>query len=126
MAWASLGLAWAVAGDLKPVPQLKARVTDLTNTLAADQKGALEANLREFEASKGVQIAVLMVSTTEPEPIEQYALRVAEQWKLGRSKVDDGALLVVAKNDRRVRIEVGYGIEGVLTDLVTQLRLFHF
>lgn len=120
IAWASLGLVWAAAGDLQAVPPLKARVTDLTNTLPTEQKTALEANLREFEASKGVQIAVLMVGTTQPEPIEQYALRVAEQWKLGRSKVDDGALLLVAKDDRRVRIEVGYGIEGVLTDLVTQ------
>jgi uncharacterized protein len=99
---------------------LQARVTDLTNTLPADRKAALEARLRAFEDRKGVQIAVLMVATTQPEPIEQYALRVAEQWKLGRGKVDDGALMLIAKDDRRVRIEVGYGIEGVLTDLITQ------
>jgi uncharacterized protein len=72
--------------------------------------------LQEFEARKGTQLAVLIVPTTAPEPIEQYALRVGEQWKIGRTKVDDGAILVVAKNDRALRIEVGYGLEGVLND----------
>ena len=72
--------------------------------------------LQEFEARKGTQLAVLMVPTTAPEAIEQYALRVGEQWKIGRKKVDDGAILVVAKDDRAVRIEVGYGLEGVLND----------
>jgi len=72
--------------------------------------------LQEFEARKGTQIAVLMVASTKPEPIEQYALRVGEQWKIGRKKVDDGAILVVAKDDRALRIEIGYGLEGVLND----------
>jgi uncharacterized protein len=72
--------------------------------------------LQAFEARKGSQIAVLMVPTTAPEAIEQYALRVAEQWKIGRAKVDDGAILVIAKNDRALRIEVGYGLEGALND----------
>jgi uncharacterized protein len=104
--------AWAQVA----VPPLTARVTDLTGTLTREQQAGLERMLQEFEARKGTQLAVLMVPTTAPEPIEQYALRVAEQWKIGRKKLDDGAILVVAKNDRAVRIEVGYGLEGVLND----------
>ncbi|HEX4926898.1 MAG TPA: YgcG family protein, partial [Burkholderiales bacterium] len=99
---------------------LKARVTDLTGTLSAQQKDALEQTLAEFEARKGAQIAVLMVPTTEPETVEEYAVRVEEQWKLGRKGVDDGVLLVVAKNDRKLHIEVGYGLEGVLPDAIAK------
>jgi uncharacterized protein len=99
-----------------PVPQLSARVMDQTGTLTADQAQALEQTLRVFESSKGSQIAVLVVPTTEPETIEQYGIRVAEQWKLGRKGVDDGVILIVAKNDRTLRIEVGYGLEGALND----------
>jgi uncharacterized protein len=91
-------------------------VTDLTGTLTAQQSAAIEQSLRAFEERKGTQIAVLIVPTTRPEAIEPFALRVVEQWKLGRRKVDDGALLLVAKDDRAVRIEVGYGIEGALND----------
>lgn len=98
------------------VPALSTRVTDLTGTLSAQQKNTLEETLRAFETQKGAQIAVLMVPTTQPETIEQYALRVAEQWKLGRKGIDDGALLLIAKNDRALRIEVGYGLEGALND----------
>jgi len=98
------------------VPQLSARVMDQTGTLTAGQAQQLEQTLRTFESSKGSQIAVLIVPTTEPETIEQYGIRVAEQWKLGRKSVDDGAILIVAKNDRTLRIEVGYGLEGVLND----------
>ncbi len=108
----ALGLAWAQAA----VPPLTARVTDLTGTLTREQPAGLERMLQEFEARKGSQLAVLMVPTTAPEAIEQYALRVAEQWKIGRKKVDDGAILVVAKDDRALRIEVGYGLEGPLND----------
>jgi uncharacterized protein len=100
------------------VPQLRSPVTDLTQTLTEEQRSALETRLREFEARKGSQIAVLLVPTTQPETIEQYSIRVAEQWKLGRKGVDDGALLLVAKNDRAVRIEVGYGLEGALPDVI--------
>jgi uncharacterized protein len=110
---AALGVA---AQDLVPVPPLKGRVTDLTGTLTAQQSAELEQSLRAFEERKGTQIAVLIVPTTRPEAIEPFALRVVEQWKLGRRKVDDGALLLVAKDDRAVRIEVGYGIEGALND----------
>ena len=98
------------------VPPLTERVTDLTATLDAQQKQTLEARLAAFEAKKGAQLAVLLVPTTQPETIEQYSLRVVEAWKLGRKKVDDGALLIIAKDDRALRIEVGYGLEGVLND----------
>ena len=104
--------AWAQVA----VPPLKGRVTDLTGTLTREQVASLEEKLRAFEARKGSQIAMLMLPTTAPETIEQYSLRVAEQWKVGRKKVDDGAILVIAKNDRALRIEVGYGLEGVLND----------
>ena len=104
--------AWAQVA----VPPLTARVTDLTGTLTKEQTASLERMLQTFEARKGSQVAVLMVPTTEPEAIEQYALRVAERWKIGRKNVDDGAILVVAKNDRALRIEVGYGLEGALND----------
>ena len=108
-------LAWAAE-----IPPLKARVTDLTGTLNAQQKSALEQTLAEFEARKGAQIAVLMVPTTQPETVEQYAVRVQEAWKLGRKGVDDGVLLVVAKNDRKLKIEVGYGLEGILPDAIAK------
>ncbi|HTN27968.1 MAG TPA: YgcG family protein [Burkholderiales bacterium] len=98
-----------------PVPPV-ARVVDQTATLTADNRAALERMLEQFEARKGSQIAVVMVKTTAGEPIEQFALRVGEQWKLGRKRVDDGAILVVAKDDRALRIEVGYGLEGALND----------
>lgn len=98
------------------VPLLTQRVTDLTATLDAQQAQALEARLAEFEKNKGAQLAVLIVPTTQPEAIEQYGIRVVEAWKLGRKNVDDGALLLVAKDDRTLRIEVGYGLEGVLND----------
>jgi uncharacterized protein len=112
-----LALCWAVvSGAQVPVPPLAGRVTDRTSTLTGEQKSALEQTLRSFEARKGSQVAVLIVPSTAPESIEQYALRVAEKWKPGRKNVDDGALLVVAKDDRTLRIEVGYGLEGALTD----------
>lgn len=111
-----LGL-FAARADVA-VPPLQARVTDLTGTLDAGQRTALEARLAEFEKRKGSQIAVLLVPTTQPETIEQYSIRVVDQWKLGRKGVDDGALLLVAKNDRAVRIEVGRGLEGPLPDAI--------
>ena len=113
-----LGSALNLAGAqaLQPVPKLEARVTDLTGTLTAAQQAELEQKLLDFEARKGAQIAVLVVATTQPEEIEQYSIRAVEAWKLGRKKVDDGALLIIAKNDHTLRIENGYGLEGVLTD----------
>jgi uncharacterized protein len=98
------------------LPPLTHRVTDLTGTLDAQQAQTLEARLAEFEAKKGSQLALLIVPTTQPETIEQFGIRVVQAWKLGRKSVDDGALLLVAKDDRALRIEVGYGLEGVLND----------
>ncbi len=102
------------------VPPLKSRVTDQTGTLSPTQRATLEARLKEFELRKGSQIAVLIVPTTKPEAIEPYSIRVAEQWKLGRKGVADGLLLLVAKNDRKIRIEVGRGLEGVVPDAIAR------
>ena len=108
------------AGAQIAIPPLTGRVTDQTATLTVEQKAELEQTLQAFEARKGSQIVVHVVPTTAPETIEQYALRVAEQWKPGRKKIDDGVILVVAKDDRALRIEVGYGLEGALTDAASK------
>jgi uncharacterized protein len=102
------------------VPPLKARVTDLTGTLTREQQASLEQKLAEFEARKGAQIGVLLLPTTKPEAIEQFAVRVQEVWRLGRKGIDDGVLLVVARDDRALRIEVGYGLEGALPDAIAK------
>ena len=107
------------AAALVAVPPLTARVTDLTGTLSGAAVARIESKLQEFEAKKGSQIAVLIVPSTQPEEIEQFGIRVEDAWKLGRKGVDDGAYLIVAKNDRRVRIEVGYGLEGALSDAIS-------
>ncbi len=114
-------LCWAVVAVADvAVPPLTGRVVDQTGTLTAEQIANLDSSLQAFEQRKGSQIAVLVVPTTEPETIEQFSIRVAEAWKIGRKKVDDGAVLVVAKDDRRLRIEVGYGLEGALTDATSK------
>lgn len=100
------------------MPPLTGPVTDVAGILTPDQSAALDSRLRAFEQAKGSQVAVLIVPSTHPEEIEQYAIRVTDAWKLGRKGVDDGALLLVAIQDRRVRIEVGYGLEGVLPDAI--------
>ncbi|MCK1489252.1 YgcG family protein [Bradyrhizobium sp. 180] len=102
------------------VPQLTGRVVDQTGTLSSAEIATLSQKLRDFENRKGSQLAVLIVPTTQPETIEQFSIRVAEAWKIGRKKVDDGAILIVAKNDRHLRIEVGYGLEGALTDVTSR------
>ena len=107
-------LTWAA---LVEVPSFSARVVDLTQTLTASEQAALEDKLKAFEATKGSQIAILLVPTTQPEAIEQYAIRVVDEWKVGRKDVDDGLLILIAKNDRKMRIEVGYGLEGAIPDL---------
>jgi uncharacterized protein len=114
-------LCWAFAAlaDVA-VPPLTGRVVDRTATLSGSDIAALDRTLKDFEARKGSQVAVLIVPTTQPETIEQYSLRVAEAWKIGRKKIDDGAILVVAKDDRKLRIEVGYGLEGALTDVTAK------
>jgi uncharacterized protein len=104
----------------QPVPPRAARVTDLTGTLSASARMEIDGKLAAFEARKGSQIAVLLVATTAPEAIEQYSLRVAEAWKLGRAGVDDGVLLLVAVQDRRARFEVGYGLEGAVPDALAR------
>jgi uncharacterized protein len=112
---------WETGTDgLLPIPPLSARVTDLTQTLAPAETAALEAKLADWEARTSNQLAVLVVPTTQPEPIESYALRVAEKWKIGRKGQDNGALFLIAKNDRKMRIEVGYGLEGTLTDVTAR------
>lgn len=121
---AALSFLSAFASADVAIPLLSSQITDATDTLTSEQRSALEQTLQAFEAKKGSQIAVLIVPTTQPESIEQYSLRVVEQWKLGRKRVDDGVLLIVAKNDRTVRIEVGYGLEGSLND-VTSNRIIN-
>jgi uncharacterized protein len=118
-------VAWAAEGEVA-IPPLTARVTDLTGTLDAAQRAALEGKLAALEQRKGAQVAVLLVPTTKPESVEQYALRVAEAWKLGRKGVDDGALLLIAKNDRQLRIEVGRGLEGALPDATAKRIIAEF
>jgi len=119
LCWAFAGATFVALADVA-VPPLTGRVVDLTATLSPDQVAALDQKLKAFEDRKGSQLAVLIVPTTQPETIEQYALRVVEQWKLGRKKVDDGALLLIAKNDRKLRVEVGYGLEGALNDATSK------
>lgn len=117
----SLVIASSLRADNEQVlPTLDARINDTTGTLSKDQVKELENTLADFEAKKGAQVALLIVNSTLQEPIEQYSIRVLERSKLGRKGVDDGVLLLVAKEDRELRIEVGYGLEGVLTDLVSK------
>jgi uncharacterized protein len=117
----ALLLCWAFAATADvAVPPLSGRVVDQTRTLSSGDIAALTQTLRDFEARKGSQVAVLIVPTTAPETIEQFSIRVAEAWKVGRKKVDDGAILVVAKDDRKLRIEVGYGLEGALSDVTAK------
>jgi uncharacterized protein len=112
---------WEVGTDgLAPIPKLAARVTDLTGTLSAGDRQALEAKLAAWEQSSGNQLVVLMVPSTKPEPIEAYSIRVAEAWKIGRKGQDNGALFLVAKDDKKMRIETGYGLEGSLTDVTSR------
>ena len=108
--------AWA-QGGVQPVPPLTAHVMDATGTLTAAQKAALEAKLTAFEQSRGAQVVMLMVPTTQPEDIAAYAQRIGDSWKIGRKSIGDGLLLVVAKNDRTVRIETTKALEGAIPDL---------
>jgi uncharacterized protein len=117
----ALLMCWAftAAADVA-VPPLTGRVVDQTGTLSSGDVASLTRTLKALELRKGSQVAVLIVPTTAPETIEQYSIRVAEAWKIGRKKIDDGALLVVAKDDRKLRIEVGYGLEGALNDVTAK------
>src|SRR2546423_4418281 len=112
---------WETGSDgLAPIPPLHARVTDLTNTLSPSDQQMLEGKLAAWERDTGNQMAVLIVPSTKPEPIEAYSIRVAEAWKIGRKGQDNGVLFLIAKDDRKVRLEVGYGLEGVLTDVTAR------
>jgi uncharacterized protein len=113
-----LTVAPAWAQSRVAIPALDSPVVDTTGTLDAAQKQQLEQQALALQQRKGSQLQVLMVSTTQPETIEQYAQRVFDQWKLGRQGVDDGVLLLVAKDDRRVRIQPGYGLEGAIPDAI--------
>ncbi|WP_414707919.1 TPM domain-containing protein [Pusillimonas sp.] len=124
LVWLMAGLAiWlvmsaAALAQQQPIPALQQRVTDTTGTLDAAVQARLTQSLAELEQRKGAQIAVLMIPTTGDEAIEQYAVRAFEQWKLGRESVDDGILFLIAKDDRQLRIEVGYGLEGAVPDIL--------
>lgn len=111
-------LAWAQS--VRDVPGLQARVTDTTGTLGADTVASLEQRLAVLESSTGSQVAVLIVDTTSPEPIESFAIRVVDKWQLGRENFDDGVLLLVALEDRTVRLEIGYGLEGAIPDALAR------
>jgi uncharacterized protein len=118
-------LALAVTWDPQreggqPIPPLSAHVTDLTGTLSASERQALEAKLAGWEAKTTNQLAVVIVPTTKPEAIEEYSIRLAEAWKIGQKSKDNGVVFVVAKNDKQMRIEVGYGLEGDLTDVASR------
>ena len=107
----------ARAVALAPIPALDAPVVDTTGTLSAAEVSRLQAQALDLQRRKGSQLQVLIVPTTAPESIEQYAQRVYDQWKLGRKGVDDGVLLLVAKDDHRARIQTGYGLEGAIPDI---------
>ncbi len=117
---AMLGSPAAHAQDVLPLPALTARVIDQTGTLSTAQQQALETKLAAVEAQRGSQIVVLMIPSTAPEDISVYAQRLGEAWKIGRREIGDGLLIVVAKNDRRVRIEVAKGLEGAIPDLAAK------
>ena len=123
VAFATLAIAqsWETGSDgLAPIPALRARVTDLTNTLTAAERQTLEAKLEAWERDTGNQMVVLIVPSTKPEPIEAYSIRVADAWKIGRKGQDNGVLFLIAKDDRKMRLEVGYGLEGSLTDATSR------
>lgn len=106
----------AVAQQLQVVPTLSERVTDQVGILTAEQKAALVEKLARLEQSTGSQVAVLIIATTAPEDIAAYSIRVVDKWRLGRETIDDGVLFLVASEDRRMRLEVGYGLEGAIPD----------
>ncbi len=102
------------------LPSLSRRVTDLTGTLSSAEQNSLEQTLSNYESERGSQIVVVLIRTTGDETIEQYSIRLAEAWKIGREGVDDGIIMLFAMADRKMRIEVGYGLEGALTDALSK------
>jgi uncharacterized protein len=113
-------LSVAQAQDEVAVPALTGRVVDIAGLLSADQRREMESMLAAFEQRRGAQIVVLTLPTTAPEPIEAFGIRVADAWKVGRKGVDDGVIVIVARDDRTMRLEVGYGLEGVVPDAVAK------
>ncbi len=118
--WVVLGLSTAWAQALVPVPPLTARVMDQTGSLAAADVAALEQQLQTFEQQRGTQIVVLVLPSTAPEDITDFTQRLGDAWKIGRREVGDGLLLVVALNDRRLRIAPAKSLEGAVPDLAAQ------
>jgi uncharacterized protein len=118
--WLALLPAGSRAAEPVPLPALSARVTDLTGTLDETQRGRLEAQLAAIDRAGRAQIAVLLLPTTQPEPIEAFGIRLAEAWKIGHKGADNGVIVIVAKNDRSMRIEVGYGLEGSIPDAIAK------
>ncbi|MFH1870918.1 MAG: TPM domain-containing protein [Pseudomonadota bacterium] len=118
--WLALLPGGSSAAELVPLPALSGRVTDLTTTLDATQRGRLEAQLAAIERSRGAQVAVLLLPSTQPEAIEAFGIRLAEAWKIGHKGADNGVIVIVAKNDRTMRIEVGYGLEGAIPDAIAK------
>lgn len=110
----------ATAAEPLTLPPLTAPVVDRTQTLAPEALAALNERLQRLSTDKGSQIAILILPSTQPESIEQFSIRLAEAWKIGRDKLDDGAIIVLAKDDRTMRIEVGYGLEGAIPDAVAK------
>jgi uncharacterized protein len=118
--WWGLLPAPAAAADPVAVPRLEARVTDRTGTLDAPGRQRLESLLEAIERKRGAQVAVLLLPTTQPETIEAFGIRLAEAWKIGHRGADNGVIIIVAKNDRKMRIEVGYGLEGSIPDAIAK------
>ncbi len=120
LALSAWGVAAAAPDEPIPVPKLTAHVVDLTGTLTAAQRDALEAKLAAFEREHGSQVAVLLVPSLGNEPIEDFATRVTDEWQLGRKGVDDGVLFVIAKQQHAMRIQTGRGVQGTLTDYLSK------
>ena len=117
---AALLLAFCAIAEYPPIPPLTGRVLDITGALSAGQKRELEASLEAFETRKGSRIVVLITRTTYPEPIQSFAIRVAETWKIGRKGSDDGIVVVIAPSDLAMRIEVGNGLKRAVPDAVAR------
>lgn len=110
----------SAADGLVPLPALGTRITDLTAMLDATQRGRLEAQLAALERVHGGQAAILLLPSTQPETIEAFGIRLAESWKIGHKGADNGVIVIVAKDDRKMRIEVGYGLEGAIPDVIAK------
>lgn len=119
MAWVILSIV-PDAHALQAIPTLESPVMDMTDTLTSEQQSTLTQQLSTFAQTHGSQIVVLIVDSTAPEDIAQYSIRLAEAWKIGREKEDDGVILIVAKHDRKIRIEVGRGLEGAIPDIIAK------